>query len=103
MEKHLKFNWVLRLLGELCEAPTRGAAFSCKWKHSEKHVYKSILKQQQENNGIFVVKCSVMLLLTSAEKTKTESFEGRGGWVELGLNLRSMTESSVWNYSRIIK
>lgn len=62
MEKHLKFNWVLRLLGELCKAPTWGAAFSCKWKHSEKHIYKMILKQQeQENNGIFVVKYSAVL------------------------------------------
>lgn len=53
---------MLRLLGELCEAPTWGAAFSCKWKHLEKHIYKMILKQQQqENNGIFVVKCSAVL------------------------------------------
>lgn len=29
-----------------------------------------ILKQQEENNGIFVVKCSAVLLLMSAEKSK---------------------------------
>lgn len=59
--------------------PQWGAAFSCKWKHSEKHVYKIILKQQQEeNNGIFVVKCSAVLLLTSAEKMKLNNL-GEGG------------------------
>lgn len=80
MEKHLKFNWLLRLSVELCEALTWCTAFSCNWKHWEKHFYKSILKHKKDN-GIFVIKCFAMLLLKSLEKTKTVWFRGSGEWV----------------------
>lgn len=37
-----------------------------------------IWKQQEEYNGIFVVKCSAVLLLTSVEKIKLNNL-GEGG------------------------
>lgn len=43
------------------------------------------LKQQEENNGIFVAKCSAVLLLTSVEKMKLNNL---GEWGMSGAVLK---------------